>query len=264
MCVVLLLGFAAAAFVGVGLGTILGGGDNGGAYLFLAALCVGIIIAINKFDDIKAKEEADFEAHKKSEWIRNHKKEIEEYKQAYKDIIEDIEARFPNRIEEKGKMFWYVGHGEEEIGYMYVEFGGYCNFNFEELAYEKRVYPARVIWSYKNSDVVFFQKVGDVQYISNVSGGEVKASGGGSSLAGAIVGGAIAGGVGAVIGSRKPVKIESNGVTTTVEEIDTRETVLRLKGEEKRFKGWEMYDMFMKVMPEKEYNYLQITGNQNK
>ena len=152
MCVVLLLGFAAAAFVGVGLGTILGGGDNGGAYLFLAAVCVGIIIAINKFEDIKAKEEADFEAHKKSEWIRNHKKDIMECEERHLKKLKEIKERFPNRcIMSNGRRFVY---NAEEFGDAKIE---EQLSEYETCAYEGIDPIVHIYWCYKKADVVFFQ-----------------------------------------------------------------------------------------------------------
>lgn len=65
------------------------------------------------------------------------------------------------------------------------------------------------------SSIVAFEQIGDVHYTTDVSGG-------GSSLTGAIIGGVIAGGAGAIIGSRQ-------AVTSSTREIDDRATVLKYR-----------------------------------
>lgn len=95
---------------------------------------------------------------------------------------------------------------------------------------------------YLKRDILFWREIGDVRYISNVSGG-------GSSIKGAVAGAVIAGDAGAIIGSRK-------GVTTETKEIDTRELVLKLtNGTEKKL-TYIYKDALMNVIPEKEYSYV--------
>jgi hypothetical protein len=96
-------------------------------------------------------------------------------------------------------------------------------------------------------DIVYFTEKGEI--IQNTS-----VSGGGSSLGGAIVGGVLAGGLGAIIGSRK--KINSEVVTT-----DNREVYLvYYEGKtitKKKF-GYEMLEVFDKLIPEKNYEFIQL------
>jgi hypothetical protein len=96
-------------------------------------------------------------------------------------------------------------------------------------------------------DIVYFTEKGEV--IQNTS-----VSGGGSSLGGAIVGGVLAGGLGAIIGSRK--KINSEVVTT-----DNREVYLvYYEGKtitKKKF-GYKMLEVFDKLIPEKNYEFIQL------
>lgn len=96
------------------------------------------------------------------------------------------------------------------------------------------------------SDILFYQKVGDVQYTTNVSGG-------GFSLGGAIVGDIVGGDTGAIIGSREPIKTE------TVKH-DTRETIVRTKTQELHY-PIEWYDKLLEIMPEKDYQYILTHSN---
>lgn len=84
---------------------------------------------------------------------------------------------------------------------------------------------------------------------------ETKIKGGGSNLGGALVGGAIAGDVGAIIGSRK--KIESEEV-----EHDERKIVLVYEKNDKLIKEKFVYsdyiDVFEQLIPEKNYELLLL------
>lgn len=97
-------------------------------------------------------------------------------------------------------------------------------------------------------NIVYFKLIGDVQYTSKVSGG-------GSSIGGAIVGGLVAGDAGAIIGSRQEVK-------TSVQEHDSRQTLLKLENSEFYFEK-ELYEVLMKLIPKKEYTYLDIKSKAN-
>lgn len=96
-----------------------------------------------------------------------------------------------------------------------------------------------------------FLRQGDMYIETNVSGG----GGGGSSLTGAVVGGVIAGGTGAVIGSRK--KIEE--IKTENKQIDNRETILEFEYYGKTYYMFltsEAYDILLRMIPQKEFNYV--------
>ena len=78
------------------------------------------------------------------------------------------------------------------------------------------------------SSIVALEQVGDVHYATDVSGG-------GSSLSGAIIGGVIAGGAGAIIGSRQEV-------TSSTRIIDDRATVLKFRSNGQIYPILFMYD----------------------
>ena len=83
---------------------------------------------------------------------------------------------------------------------------------------------------------------------------ENKISDGGSSLKGAVVGGVLAGGAGAIIGSRKSIK-------SKLTRYDTRETFINYFDEngEKRtiFFEFKDYDVLQELIPEKDYDIVR-------
>lgn len=97
-------------------------------------------------------------------------------------------------------------------------------------------------------DILHFNKIGTIHKNSVVSGGGGTV--GGSSLSGAIVGGFIAGSTGAIIGSRKEGHI--NSIKTNIETTDTRKTLLKLKNKELLF-NISTYTVLLKLIPNKDY-----------
>lgn len=102
------------------------------------------------------------------------------------------------------------------------------------------------------SNIKYFTHKGDFYTETKVSGG----GGGGSSLKGAVIGGVIAGGAGAVIGSRKkigPIKTENKVV-------DKRKTIVEYRTVQNPkkfiFLNSETYNVLMKEIPQKERNLI--------
>lgn len=96
-----------------------------------------------------------------------------------------------------------------------------------------------------------FLRQGDMYIETNISGG----GGGGSSITGAVVGGVIAGGTGAVIGSRK----KSQEIKTENKQIDNRETILEFEYNDETyymFLASEAYEILLKLIPQKEFNFV--------
>lgn len=108
--------------------------------------------------------------------------------------------------------------------------------------------------------IQYYAKEGDVQYTTKISGG----GGGGSSISGAIVGGLVAGGAGAVIGSRQQV----NPIKTTTQTHDSRKTILKYHDGDAlvvmAFDGFDAYNFFQKNMPEKDLLSVQLQSSQEK
>lgn len=105
------------------------------------------------------------------------------------------------------------------------------------------------------NDIKFYKMEGSIQNITDISGGEIY--GGGSSIKGAVVGGILAGEAGAIIGSRKEVR--SNPIRSRIRQIDNR--ILKVyfefneKVEIKEFPS-SFYDVFLRFIPEKSYDYV--------
>lgn len=77
-------------------------------------------------------------------------------------------------------------------------------------------------------------------------------NGGGSSLGKAVVGGAIAGGAGAVIASRKEV-------TSSTKVVDERQTIINYQNENgvtHIILSSNAYDFLLEILPDKDYNYV--------
>lgn len=97
-----------------------------------------------------------------------------------------------------------------------------------------------------------FTRKGDIRTETRVTGG----GGGGSSLKGALVGGVIAGGAGAIIGSRQ----KTEAIKTENVVIDERETIMEIdyNGERKfLFFDSKAYDVLIKMIPEKEISFVK-------
>lgn len=97
-------------------------------------------------------------------------------------------------------------------------------FNYEEYMLNKDIYK---LTSIDKGYIVSLSQEGNVNYVTEIYGG----GGGGTSIKGAIVGGVVAGEVGAVIGSRKEVE----PITSSSKRIDDRVTSLKLLDENNKF-----------------------------
>lgn len=99
-------------------------------------------------------------------------------------------------------------------------------------------------------DVKYYNIDGSEREKQIISGG----GGGGSSIKGAVVGGLVAGEVGAIIGSRK----KNEEIKTSYEKIDDRKLVITFKnGTTKDIKDFSLYEYLLENVPEKDYeNYI--------
>ena len=98
--------------------------------------------------------------------------------------------------------------------------------------------------------IEYFELSGSQGKQQIISGGDSK----GVSVKGAIIGGVVAGDVGAIIGSQA----KTNEIKTTYENYDDRKCVLHLLQDIKREKPYQLYILLTKTIPEKELeNYLK-------
>lgn len=125
------------------------------------------------------------------------------------------------------KEHWHIPEGTPQAMYhdgaenkfFYINYDSTnCVLNlWENSALDNSVTPYHK--SIKKDDIVAFTQLGDITNIQNV-----QTKGGGPSIGGAIIGNAIAGPVGAVIGGHKKVRTKTINTTT-----DTRQVVLKFK-----------------------------------
>lgn len=112
-------------------------------------------------------------------------------------------------------------------------------------------------------NILSYQSTGYVEHTTVVSGGG--GHGGGINKKGAVVGGLLFGGAGAVVGSQIGTEIFINPITSNIVEYDYRKTMLNLKNAEGQVKIKELpyyyAEVFQKVIPEKEFNFLQANKN---
>lgn len=250
---------------------LLWGLAGGAVVIVIILLCVGY----GKITDRKIAENK-WEKHL---YIQKHTDEInhckEQFAKAENAVREKYPKRYPYQLKEKYQIYDidekpYAGwSGLKRIrtgmevccdagNIIFLEamqpMPDFTLFTPEELtSYEPPAFP-KTLYEFPLDKIVYFREIGDVQYTTEISGGKV--TGGGSSIGGAVVGGLLAGDAGAIIGSRK--KIESEGITTNVVEHDSRQVVLKLTDNEMRF-DIEIYDIFMDLIPEKEYTYIMAT-----
>ena len=112
-------------------------------------------------------------------------------------------------------------------------------------------------------NIVSYQLIGNVEHTAITYGGG--GGGGVPNLRGAAIGGLLFGGAGAIIGSQTGIFI--NPISSKILEFDSRRTMLNLKNEEGQVEIRELpfyySEVFMKVIPEKEFHFLQANTNRS-
>ena len=103
-------------------------------------------------------------------------------------------------------------------------------------------------------EIDFYYIDGEKQYQSIVTGGSIVQKK--SSIKGAIIGGIIAGDVGAIIGSRP--EISSTGISTEIREKDNRILVIRKHDGEHKTNMLGLYDDLIKILPTKDALYISV------
>ena len=132
----------------------------------------------------------------------------------------------------------------------------YCQEIYEQIrkADDEKLFAVSVI---PLENIVSYQLVGNIEHTTVTNGGGPTVP----NLKGAVYGGLLFGGVGALIGAQTGAL--TNPIKSEVIEHDSRRTMLTLKNAEGQVEIRELpyyySEVFMKVIPEKEFNYLQAT-----
>jgi|GEM_PF-5628811 len=154
------------------------------------------------------------------------------------DVVKCIDGGEFQDISNKGIYIW------TDRRFLYLISNDYNNANNR-----KHCIPIQNIKYYTISGDIYNK----VDVNSNISGG-------GSSFKGAIIGGALAGSTGAIIGSRKPVNVN---VKTTNTRIDERETILVIDNKyrvDRIILRAFAYKILTKLIPEKDKEYILVSN----
>ena len=127
----------------------------------------------------------------------------------------------------------------------------YCKYDREIPSIDKILKVVDI------DDIKYFNLTGEKTERQYISGG----GGGGSSIKGAVVGGLVAGEVGAIIGSRKKV----DEVKTEYKKVDSRRTMITLNNGIVLDESPSLYELLLSYIPEKDYeNYIYNLKNKGK
>jgi hypothetical protein len=237
------------------------GSNEIGAFLFINALIIALV-AVIEYAVIK-KRQAEYENTEEYSKKKMEEKELDEKrKEREKSLImlyeenvkkcgfKDSEKYIQNRAHEiiwvsREKDIIFIPSKQDVLfdNRSYIDDGGQIVENY---------YVAKIAYS----NIVYYEKIGDVQYTA-----QVNATGGGSSIKGAVIGGVIAGGAGAIIGSRNKINVK-----TSTQTHDTRETVIYYEKEDGAvysysLPGFNLYDYLLQRIPEKDMKYMNLIHN---
>ena len=210
----------------------------GQAFILLLALGVIGLVAKNSLQKEKQDKE-DKKASAKRAVNRNLSEELELFK---KEGISQGSLLF--RVSDK--TLYMFNWDEFEKHYEKIDFTTLNKDATQEILEEQ----------YQYDSIKYYQMQGSVENQQIITGG----GGGGSSVQGAVVGAALAGEAGAVIGSRKA----TNEVVTSYETVDNRHTEITFTNNTRKvIPGDFLYDLLLNAWPEKEYsNYVTRLKNQ--
>lgn len=182
----------------------------------------------------------------------------------YYNYMRRIEKEKQEKIDkEKSYVSNYEAEDKEKFIVELIDFNNYKNLNFKNIKlwiYKEDKNLCLISKEYTNDigkieipikDILSFNRIGDVNSYTKISGG----GGGGSSIGKAVVGGVIAGGAGAIIASRKKnEEIKSEHIIE-----DLRTTILKIKDNNLvyylKFASND-YDTFLRLVPNKEVSLM--------
>lgn len=192
----------------------------------------------------------------------NKKKEEKEWNEKTKNILKEKEKYYSDYSKRYDDVLNIYKQNEYYLDSIYSHYAIIDN-KIKEL-YHKPEISSISLESMKSdirqkeyniTDIEYYKLEGSVENLQYISGG----GGGGSSIKGAIVGSLIAGGTGAIIGSRKKV----DEIKTTYEKKDTRVLQLIFKDGSIKSISYQYYEKLLDYAPEKDYD-TYITNKKSK
>lgn len=176
---------------------------------------------------------------------------IKEAKDNYNSVYDKI-ASSNAPINCNNILYWI----KDDTLYSIIQFDAYIKDIEKKLTQQKCnvVYNSRIPeinFTYDAipvEDIKYFTKEGHLQHNTVVSGGND-----GPSISGAIIGGVLAGGAGAIIGSR----VNNKEIKSEIVENDARKTILKYYKNgnliSKEY-DYQAFNVFEELIPDKEYN----------
>lgn len=225
--------------------------DNTFALLGLYGFVIGCIlifigVVINKMEDAECEKrikenEKIIEKNKEemSEWFDS---KIKEYNINTDDVI-------PIRIKEYSiyLLYKYYYWLKDKKLFLFPQKEDFIRLQVSANNSAKYCEENVKLTSINISDIIYFKSVGDISYTTSIEST-------GTNVKGAVIGAAIAGDAGAVIGSRPQIK-------SKMEKIDNRNVELKYKDDGAiktlRF-AYAALDIFRDIFPEKEYEYAEF------
>lgn len=213
-------------------------------------LCV--ILIIQKLIVKEEKKRNEEMKKKKMKHIQEHKKFDEKYKSIFSQIciptnfekVKIFEIYFSENRLDTRKFSFYLWFENETINYFPENFTGWSKNDFNRIVIHNKI-------DFHSIEYYFLD--GEIHYENRITGG----GGGGSSYGGAVAGTIVAGGAGAVIGSRK--KIEP--IKSKQMKHDNRKVVLKYRDANTSLNTiyfeHEVYDILIKNIPQKDRKYIR-------
>lgn len=203
-----------------------------GLFIVIFLICLLIVFAISHNTNNNTKK--DYEIKRNTDNIRkNYMKKYDLYKrEAF--ILDIIDFDNYTTLNGDQKTFW--GFREDD------------NLCLVSKDYNNDIGKIEI----NINDIQRFNRFGDIDSHTEISGG----GGGGSSIGKAVIGGIIAGGVGAVVASRNKI----NEIKTERIVNDDRITVLQVEKENKNYYiklTSQSYNGLIQLMPEKEIGFIK-------
>lgn len=227
------------------------------------------IAEIDAFHEAVKKEKVDREIEQglRQEYIKEMTEEINQR-------IENFSKKYPKRVYSEDPALKHLSVARDEKNLVFIE-NNHPDFELQKWTRQhlrNKIHPEIKAMDDKEmfavttvplSDIISFQLVGKVDRVTSTSGG-----GGGSigpNIGGAIVGGLLFGGVGALLGAQAGAGVNVNPIQSTTTEYDTRKTLINLKNAdgvaEIRELPFYYAEMLTKIIPEKEFSFLQAERN---
>lgn len=209
-------------------------------FVVVAVIAILYFLLIRPLIDyIKQKKEEKNRENQFQLLIKNSSEEYSEYLAKYNSAVNKLKS---------SEYYLYLPPSHISIvdNNLYVVGPSYTKESFSNKIIKGEYFGSMYEKVICFDDIKYYQVEGSVYHQQLISGG----GGGGSSLGGAAAGYLLAGGVGAVIGSRQKVE----GIKTTYVNVDDRKLIITLFNNSTQTLDQKYYECMLKYAPQKDYD----------